>query len=309
MQFLNVKTPFAFNRIFGSEQSKEILIGFLNAIIDFEDNCKITDLTIVDPDKIPFINGLKDSYFNARTILSNGAKVIIEIQVLNYEGIEKQFIENAAKLYSTQLNKAKSCEKKESIIVLTIIDYIIFEEFENVISYFKIVEKQAILDCDYDIYLVFLELPKFKKKEQELEIITEKWIFFVKNVEQLDCIPKSFKEPNLLKAFEIANTAYLSEKEQEFQFKQEDFIYLLKGAWEQARTDGIRAGREDVLKKNRKNGLRKIKNEWIKRGQEEREIEIAKKLLLQGFDVKMVSLSTDLDEKIVIKLKQQVDKQ
>ncbi len=259
MQFINVKIPFAFNRVFGSEQSKDILIDFLNAIIDFEDNCKITDLTIVDPDQIPFIKGMKDSYFNARTILSNGARVIIEIQVLNYEGIEKQFIENAAKLYSTQLNKSQSYEKKESIIALTIIDYIIFEKFENVISYFKIVEKEAIVDCDNDIELIFVELPKFNKSEQELETITDKWIYFVKNVGQLDCIPKSFKEPNLLEAFEIANAAYLSEKEQEFQFKQEDFIYLLKGAWEKARKDGLAAGREDVLKKSRENGLRKIK--------------------------------------------------
>lgn len=32
MRFLNPKTDFAFKRIFGSEQSRDILLSFLNAI-------------------------------------------------------------------------------------------------------------------------------------------------------------------------------------------------------------------------------------------------------------------------------------
>lgn len=37
MDFLDVKTDFAFKRVFGSEQSKEILIDSLNAVIAFGD--------------------------------------------------------------------------------------------------------------------------------------------------------------------------------------------------------------------------------------------------------------------------------
>ncbi len=33
MRFISPKTDFAFKKIFGSEQSKDILISFLNAII------------------------------------------------------------------------------------------------------------------------------------------------------------------------------------------------------------------------------------------------------------------------------------
>ncbi|MCC7429437.1 PD-(D/E)XK nuclease family transposase, partial [bacterium] len=33
MQFINPKTDFAFKKIFGSLESKEILISFLNAIL------------------------------------------------------------------------------------------------------------------------------------------------------------------------------------------------------------------------------------------------------------------------------------
>ena len=36
MQFVDVKTDIAFKKIFGNEQHKEILIGFLNAVLDLQ---------------------------------------------------------------------------------------------------------------------------------------------------------------------------------------------------------------------------------------------------------------------------------
>ncbi len=107
MQFLDVKTDFAFKKVFGSEQSKDVLIDFLNAMIDFED-ATITDLTIVDPYQIPLLKGMKDSYVDVKAILSNHTKIIIEMQVLNVEGFEKRVLYNAAKLSSTQLKKAQN---------------------------------------------------------------------------------------------------------------------------------------------------------------------------------------------------------
>ena len=35
MRFLDVRTDFASKKVFGSEQSKHVLISFLNALIDF----------------------------------------------------------------------------------------------------------------------------------------------------------------------------------------------------------------------------------------------------------------------------------
>lgn len=48
MRYINPKTDFAFKKIFGSEESKEILISFLNSII-YGDKSLIDDLEIIDP--------------------------------------------------------------------------------------------------------------------------------------------------------------------------------------------------------------------------------------------------------------------
>ena len=53
MKFLDVKTDFAFKKVFGSEGSKDILISFLNSLVLFSEGEVIEDLTIVDPYQIP----------------------------------------------------------------------------------------------------------------------------------------------------------------------------------------------------------------------------------------------------------------
>ena len=142
MRFLDVKTDYAFKKVFGSEDSKCILINFLNAIIDFEGNDKIIDLTtIADPYQIPLIKGMKETYVDVKAILSNNKRVIIEMQVLNVEGFEKRVLYNAAKTYSNQLQKAEIYSTLELIIALTITDFLMFEEIEKVITYFKLLEK------------------------------------------------------------------------------------------------------------------------------------------------------------------------
>jgi hypothetical protein len=53
MKFLDLRTDFAFKKVFGAQDSKPRLISFLNALIDFEDQCHIVNLEITDPYNIP----------------------------------------------------------------------------------------------------------------------------------------------------------------------------------------------------------------------------------------------------------------
>ena len=46
MQFLDVKTDYAFKKVFGSETSKDTLISFLNALVYQNKSTKIADLVI-----------------------------------------------------------------------------------------------------------------------------------------------------------------------------------------------------------------------------------------------------------------------
>mgnify|MGYP003863893687 FL=1 len=53
MKFADVKNDIAFPKIFGNQNKKEVLISFLNAVLDFEGKHKITDVTILNPYQLP----------------------------------------------------------------------------------------------------------------------------------------------------------------------------------------------------------------------------------------------------------------
>jgi len=243
MNFLDVKTDYAFKKVFGSENSKEILISFLNAIIYENSKNKIKDLTIVDPYNIPMIKGVKDTFVDVKAVLSDNTKVIIEMQVLNHTGFEKRVLYNAAKNYSIQLDKSEAYHLLNPVIALSIVDFEMFKDNKNIINSFKLIEKEQFINYSDDIELIFVELPKFQKKLEELENIKEQWIFFVKNAGSLEYIPNSLDE-TIKQALENANEANLTKDELEAQYKRKEFISIQKLAILKAKEDGLALGIE-----------------------------------------------------------------
>ena len=61
-------------------------------MIEFSQQQKIKDLTIVDPYSIPMLKGMKDTFVDVKAVLDNDTQVIIEMQVLNNEGLEKRIL-------------------------------------------------------------------------------------------------------------------------------------------------------------------------------------------------------------------------
>jgi len=246
MKFLDVKTDFAFKKVFGSEGSKDILISFLNSLVIFADGEIIEDLTIVDPYQIPLIKGMKDTYVDVKARLSSGSTVIIEMQVLNVHGFEQRVLYNAAKSYSSQLVEGERYHMLNPVIAITITDFELFDDLPHYKTVFRLIEKQHLIEYSGDIELIFIELPKFNKDATELTDIIDQWIYFVKNAGSLVCIPETLStSPAIVHAFDIANMAGLTPEEHEAQWKRRDFIMLQRGSIEYAEKLGRAEGREE----------------------------------------------------------------
>jgi len=250
MIFINPKIDFAFKKIFGSEDSKDILISFLNALV-YEANPVIQDLEIINPYLAPKIRGVKETYLDIKAKIKDIAgeerTVIIEMQVLNVEGFEKRILYNAAKSYSTQLASGEGYHLLNPVIALTITDFIMFAELSNVTSKFILKEKDFLIDYPiYDIELIFVELPKFKKNGSDLETIIDKWLYFLNNARKLQEIPPNMDDiAEIKKAFYIANQANLTLDELEDQEKSEIFIQDQRGAITKAVKESLDQGRQE----------------------------------------------------------------
>ena len=304
MEFLDVRTDFAFKKVFGSEQSKPILLDFLNAVLNF-DGERITDLKIVDPYQIPLVKGMKDSFVDVKAVLSNRTRVIIEMQVLNYSGMEKRVLYNAAKSYSTQLVRGEEYNTLEPIIALTITsDFIMFNDLPAYQSCWQVREERTGRLYNRDIELIFIELPKFTKTETELETISEKWIYFIQNAGSLEMIPDKFSEPNLVEAFHIANTAGMQIEELDEQRKRLDFIHAMKSSVQKSRAEGEAIGLEKGeaigLEKGEAIGLEKGEAIGLEKGKAlgkvEALLQTARNLQREGMTPAMIARITGLPE-------------
>jgi len=301
MQFLDVKTDYAFKKVFGSDNSKVRLIKFLNAIIYKDEEIKIADLTIEDPYNIPLIKGMKDTFVDVKARLNNNKVVIIEMQVLNHNGFEKRVLYNAAKNYSVQLNKKDEYHLLNPVIALTIVDFMMFKDTEKYINRFKLLEKEEFISYSDDIELVFVELPKFKKELEELKEIQDEWIYFIQNAGSLEYIPQSF-DNDIKDALECVNEANLTKKELEIQHKRKEFISIQKLAIMKANDDGFLKGREEGMEQGREQGREEGREQGREEGIEQEKIKIAKNLL-DVLDDETISLKTGLTVKQINKLR------
>lgn len=235
MTFINPKTDYAFKKIFGSSESKDILISFLNAMI-YDGNPTIADLEIINPNLPPRVEGLKDTYLDVKAKLADGTLVIIEMQVLNVESFGKRVLYNAAKTYALQLQKGEGYRMLRPVIALTLTDFEMFKNSDRLISRFVYKEETTNFKyTDNNIELIFVELPKFTKQVDQLETLADKWIYFMKYAMTITDVPEIMDSvPEIHQAFDIANQVNLTPDELADIERREMFIYDQQGAILQA---------------------------------------------------------------------------
>jgi predicted transposase/invertase (TIGR01784 family) len=268
MRFLNPKTDFAFKKIFGSSESKDILISFINAMLRFNPGHEIVDLVIIDPYQAPKIKGMKDTYLDVKAKSKDDREFIIEMQVLNVAGFEKRVLYNAAKAYSLQIGEGDDYPRLNPVIALTITDFIMFEPSPKIISKFCLLDKDDYFKYpNSDLELVFVELPKFNKTEEQLVDITDKWIYFLKNAGSLEIVPKTLEvEKPISLAFKIANKANLTREELDDQEHREIFIQDQRGAITKAVIKAALKADEQGFKRGRQEGRQEGIQEGIQKG-------------------------------------------
>ena len=256
MRFLNPKTDFAFKKIFGSQQSKEILIGFLNAIL-YPTQPVIEDLEILDPYQAPSTQGMKDSFLDIKAQLSGGEIVVIEMQVLNVLGFKKRILYNAAKAFVNQLSSGSNYAELYPVIALTITDFELFFNHKQVISryQFQEINTQTPYNSHGDLEMVFVELPKFHKSLDQLTSLSDRWIYFLKEAENLTLIPDSLSEPSSLRqALDIANLSALSPEELEIFEHNQMLLHDSRNAVLYAQREGQMEGRVEGRAEGRAEG-------------------------------------------------------
>jgi predicted transposase/invertase (TIGR01784 family) len=224
MKFVDVKNDIAFRKVFGNENRKESLISFLNAVLDFQDDQRIREVTILNPYQLPKLKGGKVTIIDVKATDQEGRTYIVEMQVGDLDGFEKRVLFYSSKSYSDQIKRADFYRKLRPVIFIGILDFE-HTENKNYISRSQIRDVETGEQTIRDMEFTFVELPKFNKELRELMTLTEKWVYFIKNAENLEVVPDNINDEGLKSAYEEANVQTWTQEEldaYEYAFMREE---------------------------------------------------------------------------------------
>ncbi|NBA78062.1 hypothetical protein GOQ04_21070, partial [Emticicia sp. ODNR4P] len=149
---------------------------------------------------------------------------------------------------------------------------------------------------------IYLEMPNFKKEEHQLATRLDKWLYFIKNLEDFQNIPELFKDEVFTQAFQVAELAKMDREDWEryeyslkvFRDNKATYEYAV----ETAREEGLQQGIQEGLEKGIQEGLQKGIQEGLKEGQRN----IARQAKMMGLDTLSIQKLTGLSEEEITNL-------
>ena len=295
MKFADPKNDIAFKKIFGDENHTEVLISFLNAVLDFKDDNAIKSITLANPYQIPKIPELKETILDIKATNHKDEKFIVEMQKNDKGDFAKRSLYYTSKAYVSQLDVSFKYKELQKVYFIGIVNFNMFENI-NYISRHLILNLETNIQDIADFEFSFIELPKFNLELKECNTIIQKWIYFIKNANNLELIPKEFESIKELKtAFESANTLTWNKKELE--------VYDYIGLKEYDRINEIETAKIKGIQKGMQKGMKKGKIEGRLEGEKNKAIEIAKNLL-DVLDSETIALKTGLEISTIESLRQ-----
>jgi predicted transposase/invertase (TIGR01784 family) len=269
MKFADVKNDVAFRKIFGNKKKTQILISFLNAVLQLEGKQRIVSVKLENPYLFPRIAGEKSSIIDVRATEESGRQFVIEMQVSEPDGFDKRVQYYASRDYSMQIDKGEDYPKLKPTVFIGILNFSYFKGADYV-SYHSLLDEKTYENKLKDIRFAFIELTKFKKKEHELKSMIDKWTFFIKNAPKLEVIPDSVDDEGLRQAYLDAD---------QHQWKKEELI-----AYDNA----------SIAEQDEKGKIVAATKKGRKEGEEVKEIETVMKLYRKGKTAEEISDLLDI---------------
>lgn len=279
-RYISLLTDFGFKRIFGTDPNKELLINFLNSLFDGEEVIK--DVKYLNSENVGDVYTERKAIFDVYCENENGEKFIVEMQ-----NAYQTYFKDRSLFYSTfpireQAPKGSDwnfCLKK--VYVVALLNYKMSNEaFDSSDTIHTIALMDTKTNKVFNTKLMFkyVEVGRFDKTDEELTSLSDKWMYVLKNLSRLDNRPAALREKIFSKLFAAASVARFTPTElREYE-------------------DSLKAYR-DI-----KNSLDTAKEEGREEGREQRNIEIAKKMLAAGMHIDIIINMTDLSKDEIEKL-------
>ena len=188
-RFINPFTDVGFKRIFGQEVNKDLLIDFLNNLLEGEK--RVTDITFLDKELPAEFEGDRGVIYDIYCTNEDGEQFIVEMQ-----NREQVYFRERALYYLSQAvarQGEKGVDWKFNLKAVYGVFFMNFRLKDVMPDKFRtdvvLADRDTHEPFSDKLRFIFLQLPCFTKEEDECGNDFERWIYVLKNMETLQRMP------------------------------------------------------------------------------------------------------------------------
>ena len=284
-KFINPFTDVGFKRIFGQEINKDLLIDFLNALLDGERQVK--DIKFLNKELLPIFESDRGLIYDVYCTDENGEQFIVEMQNKEHVNFRERTVYYLSQAISRQGEKGVDWK-----FDLKAVYGVFFLNFSMTNLPCKLRTDIVLADRDTHeqfsdkMRYIFIELPLFTKEEDECETDFERWIYVLKNMETLQRLPFKARKAVFEKLEQIVDIAGLS-KEDRLKYDESIKVYRDQLA---------------VMEYERLQGEARGEARGLVKGRAEGKIDVARSMKADGMPIETIARYTGLTPEAIERL-------
>ena len=283
------RNDYAFKKLFGTEENKDIMIEFISLITQLSKN-DFDDVHIENNEYIPRFYNDKTGRLDIKIRLNDGRKIDIEMQNTYFNYYPKRSIFYCSKLIHEHFMSGFRYTQLKKCIAINILNSP-FTLSRKVHSIYQIreTEEQTLLDELLEIH--FLDLTKLRKENLTS---LEKWLMFIKTDSKEERAMLARGNPVMAKANKVMDIFYLDEQERK----------RYEAAWEyesdrlsmisESERKGLERGKLLGLAEGKSLGLAEGLEQGLARGSRKKALETAKLMLQRDYPSTEICMMTGL---------------
>jgi predicted transposase/invertase (TIGR01784 family) len=282
-------TDWGFKRIFGKAERKVFLIDFLNSLLKGERT--ITDLQYLDKEQVKQNVDERTVIYDIFCETDNGDKIIVEMQNCSQPYFKDRSIFYLSKAIADQGAPGSDWKYKISAVYcISLLNETVSDLPQKFRTDVMLADTETGMTFSEKVRLVYLQLPFFKKKEEECVTNLDKWIYNLKHMERLTQLPFGADGGVFKLLDEVTDVDSLNKEERHEYERTMKAFRDLRGALDGADQKGYDRGLEKGLEKG------------LKKGKQEEKLQIARNMKAMGLSMTLIQQSTNLTEEELQKL-------
>ena len=266
----NPMNDVAFKFIFGKEERKQITIDFLNTVLHKSLAHEIRDITFRQTEMIPDGDEGKMSRLDIACELDTGELVDVEVQVINFNNMQRRTLFYWARLYLLSLTRGEGYNLLRPAITINLLAFELLPQPEPVAMYsvYNIATGDRL---NSDMELHFIEIPKYIKAPHKTireSSKMERWLAYFAN--RLTKEELAMSEPAIKEAME-AEKIFMSDPDAYLRYVNRQMALMdyrsgLEGATQEGIAQGIVQGRREGRAEGRQLGIAHIAMNMLRAG-------------------------------------------